>query len=149
MQTSSLDRIKEIWTQQKIPVIYRKGAGHPLLVRLPYKDDNRIWLRNYRRTKPDWDNEKRHWEIPKAWFNDTVDRSLRRWGQVYIIQPHHEHEKCAPACWNATGHECQCSCLGANHGSQQNGGGWFVASDTFAVKWHASELACRLLTRTK
>lgn len=149
MEISSKERINSVWNQKRIPVIYRRGSGHPLLLRLPFRDDNRAWLRNYRRNIPDWNRDGKYWEIPKAWFNDTVNRSLDRWGKVYIIQPHREQEKCAPACWNARGHECQCSCMGANHGSHAYGGNWFVVSETFAVRWQSKELACRLLTKQK
>jgi len=142
-------RIKQIWNQKLIPVIYRRGAGHPLLLRLPYHQTNYIWLRNGKRNKPEWNADKQYWQIPKAWFNDVISRILKRWGKVYIIQPYREQEKCAPACWNATGHECNCSCMGARHGSENPAGKWFVVGETFATKWGDSELACRLLTNEK
>jgi hypothetical protein len=91
-----------------------------------------------------WIDKHRYWELPKAWFNDFVDRSLSRYGKVYIIQPYREQEKCAPACQNATGHECQCSCMGEHHGAG-NDGSWFEVSDTFATRWGDLHLACRLL----
>lgn len=146
MNSDSVERIRNIWRQTAIPVIYRKGRGHPLLVRIPYQEGNRAWLKHGKRHEPTWDSAKKHWEVPKAWFNDLVKASLEKWGKVYIIQPYREQEKCAPACWNALGHECQCSCMGANHGSQSAGSGWYIVSDTFATRWNASELACRLLT---
>ena len=145
MMVDGIEKIKERWSQKQIPVIYRKGKGYPLLLRLPYKDDNYAWLRNEKRTKPKWISDKKHWEIPKAWFNDTIDRSLQRWASLYIIQPYREQEKCAPACWNAMGHECQCSCMGEHHGSQSPTGSWFIVSDAFATKWNDKELSCRLL----
>jgi hypothetical protein len=86
-----------------------------------------------------------HWELPKSWFNDFVDRALKRYGKVYIIQPYREQEICARACQEALGHECQCSCMGANHGIG-NDGSWFEVSDTFSTRWGERELACRLLT---
>jgi hypothetical protein len=139
-------RIKQVWAQTKIPVIYRRGTGYPLLLRMPYKEGNRAWLKQGRRNEPKWIAEKKYWELPKAWFNELVSDSLNRWGKIYIIQPYREQDKCAPACWNALGHECQCSCMGANHGSQ-NSSGWYVISDTFATRWNSTELACRLLSR--
>ncbi|MEP1497973.1 MAG: hypothetical protein ABJK50_20985, partial [Pseudophaeobacter sp.] len=62
-----------------------------------------------------------------------------------IIQPYREQEICARACQEALGHECQCSCMGANHGAG-NDGSWFEVSDTFSTRWGDRELACRLLT---
>ena len=140
------ERLLKVWKQQRIPVILRRGGkGERLRARVPYSDDNRVWLQNSRRSSPQWIDKYRCWELPKAWFNDLVDRSLKRYGKVYIIQPYREQEKCAPACQNATGHECQCSCMGEHHGVG-NDGSWFEVSDTFATRWGNRRLACRLLT---
>jgi hypothetical protein len=142
-------RLMAIWSQTKVPVVLRRsGKGQQLRVRLPFADDNREWLRNDRRHRPEWDKVKKHWELPKTWFNNLVERALDRYGSVYIVQPYREQEKCAPACMNATGHECQCSCMGANHG-MGNDGSWFEVSDTFAVRSGGLHLASRLLTRKK
>jgi hypothetical protein len=103
-------------------------------------------LQNGRRTAPEWiGGTKAYWELPKFWFNDFVDRALLRYGKVYIIQPYREQEICARACQEARGHECQCSCMGANHGAGHDGS-WFEVSDTFSARWGEHELACRLLT---
>jgi len=140
-------RLKRIWEQGRIPVVLmRTGKGQRLRVRLPYVETNRQWLQNSRRASPIWMAAEKYWELPKAWFNDFVDRSLDKYGSVYIIQPYREQEKCSPACQNAIGHECQCSCMGLYHGMGDDGS-WFVVSDTFATRWHDQELACRLLTR--
>lgn len=47
-------KIKKVWNQTSIPVIYRRGTGHPLLMRLPYKEGNRSWLKHYGRINPQW-----------------------------------------------------------------------------------------------
>jgi hypothetical protein len=139
-------QLKKVWNQKLIPVVLRRtGKGERLRVRLPEGDANDNWLQNGRRIAPEWNDSERYWELPKAWFDDFVDRSLDRFGKVYIIQPYREQEKCAPACLNAAGHECECSCMGANHGAG-NDGSWFEVSETFATRWHGRELACRLLT---
>ena len=136
-----------VWNQKQVPVVLRRtGKGEKLRVRLPFAHDNRQWLQDGRRTEPTWISEgQAYWEIPKAWFDDFVDRALRRFGKVYIIQPYREQEICSRACQEARGHECQCSCMGANHGVG-NDGGWFEVSDTFSMRWGRRELACRLLT---
>lgn len=135
-----------VWNQKSIPVVLRRtGRGDRIRVRLPYSKDNREWLRNYRRTDPTWVDGYRYWEFPKSWFNDFVDRALLRFGAVYVVQPYREKEICAPACLEARGHECQCSCMGANHGAG-NDGRWFEVSDAFAIRWGERKLACRLLT---
>ena len=134
-----------IWRQKQIPVVYRRGGSQPLMIRLPYAEDNYTWLRHDHQRKPDWNAKFKCWESPKSWFDDLIARSLRRFDRVYAIQPYREQEKCAPACWNAKGFECQCSCMGANHGSQSPSGKWLVISDTFAIQWHDRQLACRLI----
>lgn len=141
------ERLKGIWGQTNIPVILRRGGkGQKLRVKLPYNEDNRNWLQNGRRVSPIWMKDEKYWELPQSWFNDLVNRCLDRYRKVYIIQPYREEEKCAPACMTATGHECQCSCMGANHGAG-NDGSWFEVSDTFAVRWRNQHLASRLLER--
>jgi hypothetical protein len=137
--------LKYVWEQERIPVVLRRtGKGLHLRIRLPYAETNRQWLQNGRRTRPVWIASEKYWELPKAWFNDFVERSLVKYGNVYIIQPYREQEKCSPACQNAVGHECQCSCMGLYHGAG-NDGSWFEVSDTFATRWGDQELACRLL----
>lgn len=136
----------EIWRQRRIPVIYRRGRGMPLMVKLPFAPDNFDWLRNDNRSKPEYDKQYKCWYVPNSWFDDLIRRLLERFGHVYVIQPFRALEQCAPACWNATGFECECSCMGQNHGSSAPGK-WWVISDTFALRWHDRELACRLLKR--
>jgi hypothetical protein len=136
-----------IWTQSKIPVVYRQRGSKPVLIRLPYNDDNRTWLKGDHRRKPVWSAQDTHWKVPKSWFEEVVTRCLHRFGRVYVVQPYRIQEKCAPACWNARGFECGCSCLGAYHGCQQPSGHWRIISDTFAVRWHDPQLGCRLMER--
>ena len=137
---------REVWNQQKIPVILRRGGnGQRLRARIPYAPDNKKWLQNARRLSPEWIDKYQCWELPKAWFNDFVIRALKRYRKLYIIQPYREQEKCSPSCLNARGHECQCSCMGANHGAG-NDGSWFEVSDAFAFRWSEQYLACRLMT---
>lgn len=139
------EEIRNIWRQTAVPVIIRRaGVGQQHRLRLPFADDNRYWLRNGRKSRPVWLSQQKYWEIPKAWFNDFINRSLKRYGKVYIIQPFREQEKCAPACMNATGHECQCSCMGQNHGAG-NDGSWFEVNEAFATRWNEEDWACRLL----
>lgn len=140
------EEIRKVWAQTLVPVIIRRNkAGQQHRLRMPFREDNRQWLRNDRRSHPVWISNGKYWEIPKAWFNDFVERALRRYRQTYIIQPFREQEKCAGKCLNAKGHECQCSCMGQNHGIG-NDGSWFEVHDAFATRWNAEEWACRLLS---
>lgn len=139
-------QINYILQQKTVPVAIRMGTGHPLTVRVPYATDNMAWLQAGRRNRPKWKREQQEWEIPASWFNGFVDRALSRYGKLYVIQPYREMEKCADACMNAQGHECQCSCMGANHGSG-GGHGWFKVNEAFSFRWGVSTLACRLMEK--
>lgn len=141
-------RLLQIWNQKSIPVVYRRGKGSPLLLRLPYAEDNRTWLKNEHRNDPEWLKDQKCWQAPKAWFERIIRQALVRYRRTYVIQPFNPHEKCAPACWNAVGAECECSCMGANHGSGNPVGKWHIVSETLAVKWGPKQYSCRLLTHT-
>jgi hypothetical protein len=142
---SSDEELRKIWNQRDIPVVLRRGGvGQSPRVRVPFANNNRSWLQDGRRISPTWNGAGKYWEIPKAWFNDFVQRALKKYGKLYVIQPFREQEKCAPACMNAVGHECQCSCMGANHGAE-NDGSWFEVSEAFATRWGEQQLACRLM----
>lgn len=145
LQMTPEDRLRLVWNQQGIPVVLRRGGkGQLPRVRLPFSNDNRSWLSNGRTRSPSWIAHEKYREIPKAWFNDFVHRALQKYGKLYVIQPYRDQEKCAPACLNAVGHECECSCMGANHGAG-NDGSWFEVSDTFATRWSSQMIACRLM----
>ena len=123
-----------------------RGDGQKLLVKIANTRPNFFWLRNASRTKPGWNSRFTCWEVPSKWFGDVVERLLKHFKQVYVIQSHKELQKCAPACWSARGIPCECNCMGANHGSGQPGGRWYEVSETFAFRSEERYLACRLLT---
>jgi hypothetical protein len=156
MDAGAPEDLKRIWRQDELPVVVRKGAGYPLQVKLPHPRNDFEWTTSARRWLraphprgriPEWRQNYRGWEVPKAWFNDLVERLLARYGRLYVVQPYREQEKCAPACMNAVGHECQCSCMGANHGAGGPSAGWFTVSETFSTRWGEEHLACRLMTK--
>lgn len=140
-----------VWNQKTIPVVLRRNkTGQLLRIRLPYGPDNRSWLKSIRPNghAPIWKSVDRYWELPRAWFNDFVDNALQRYGRLYVFQPYREQEKCSPQCLDAAGHECECSCMGANRGSG-NDGSWFEISDRFACRWGDRFIACRLMVAKK
>lgn len=134
-----------IWRQRAIPVVFDDRDHGQLLVKLPYDATNRVWLRGGEHRKPEWMPAQKCWRVPRAWLEALVYRLGLRYGQVYMIHPYRTRETCAPACWNAIGVECECSCMGAHHGSGTQGDRWYVVSDTCAITWSARKYACRLL----
>ena len=147
--TEKDSRLRAIWRNGKIPVVFRREKPNPLLVKLPYSARNYEFLRGENRRKPVWDSKNDRWELPVAWFDDLIKRLVERYGQVYVIQLYQEQQKCAPACWNAKGLHCECSCMGATHGTGHPGGKWYEVSNTFACSWGPKEYACRLIKPTK
>ena len=143
--------IQRQWKQATVPIVVRSGLmGDKLTVRLPYRVDNRQWLFGLATgaRKPDihWAATEGAWRLPVAWLNRFVDGALHRYEKLYVVQPFRELEKCAPRCRNAAGHDCQCSCMGGNHGVG-DGTGWFDVSETFSFRWGPMYAAIRLMTK--
>lgn len=152
MDTAAIpSEIRRQWNSASIPIIVRSGIpGAKLTARLPYRADNRTWLfglaTGHRKPEVKWVPTEKAWKLPVSWLNRFVDSGLERYGRLYVVQPYRELEKCAPACRNAVGHDCQCSCMGANHGAG-DGSGWFDVSEVFSFRWGARSAAIRLMTR--
>ena len=47
-------RLRQIWHQERIPVVFREGNSRPLLVHLPYSTNNKVWLKADHRNNPEW-----------------------------------------------------------------------------------------------
>lgn len=139
------EKLKAVWRQKVIPVLYRQGKGMPLLIKLVSNENADSWLQGEKRRYPRWNYKFNCWEVPQSWLNELVERVLREYGKLFLIQPYKKQEVCAPACWYAVGYKCECSCMGANHGAEADENEWFVVSEYFAAKWGARELACRLM----
>ena len=138
-------RLKRIWRQKDIPIVFRRQRPEAILVKLPYSESNYAWLRANHRRRPKWNQQFKCWEVPMSWLDDVVGRTLMKFGKSYLIQQYRKHQKCAPACWNAQGYECECSCMGENHGNGAPSGNWREVSETFAFSYGPREYACRLL----
>lgn len=147
MEEGAPQQIRRIWKQNAIPVLFTRGKGHRLMVRVPWSLTIRHWLRNGRHNIPEWIPKYSCWETPFAWFDSLVSQLLRGYGQLYVIQPHREQERCARSCWEAKGDHCECQCMGEYHGKDRPGGRWFEVSQTFAISWGPRKLAYRLLRR--
>lgn len=141
------NRIARILAQRTTPSVVRPPKGK-LEVRLPYAEGNKGWLTTGHRTRGDvkWHVQGKYWITPASWFFELARRLVQRHGAAYILQKHNEMEKCAPACWNAKGLDCNCSCMGERHGSGDPEGRWYVVSETFAFTWQGASYRATLLT---
>jgi hypothetical protein len=143
MLDANEQRRKAIWKQTDVPIILRRGGnGEKLRVRLcghEYAEKDSYWLKKERRIYPIWNSHLNCWEVPKAWFSRLVKEITEAYGKLYIIQPYREQEKCSPACQNAKGHECQCSCMANFMGRKtyiQVGSSYLILSQHAGVKDH-------------
>jgi hypothetical protein len=124
--------------------------GRPIWLVMPYEPNNGVWLQDDRLrhshhfVKDPWP----HWELPRAWLTETAQLIVDAYGGCYIVQALRACEQCAPSCWNATGLDCECSCMGAHHGEGHPAGRWYEVSDTCAVRWGEHRLHYKLLRRT-
>ena len=140
-------QLVEIWNQISIPILVRREQGYPLLVRLPNSAYYQDWLRGGKQRIPEWNFRYECWQVPVAWFDELIKHLIDSYGQIYVIQVYREYQRCAPACWNARGFHCECSCMGANHGNGYPGGMWHIVSDAFAIQWEERKYSCRLITK--
>jgi hypothetical protein len=63
--TSDDPRLREVWKQTAIPVVFRQADGKPMLVRLPDALIQREWLRKGRRRLPKWDSKHSVGKFPR------------------------------------------------------------------------------------
>ena len=142
--------IPEVWKNSGTPVVYRPDEKGNLMLRVPYREGgNRQFLKGEktRRFEPIWDAEKKFWSVPKSWFTELVEAVVREFGCAYVIQPHHEHEKCSASCQNAHRLECECSCLGANHGRGGRSGHDVAIGGAKVMPWRDGKLAVQFFSK--
>ena len=145
MEVDVSGRLNSIWAQQTTPVFFVTKKGR-LLIRLPEDTQNYEWLKHGRRTSPTRNVDYQSWEAPKGWLDELVPRTLARHGRLYLVQLRSKRARCVPACWNATGYICVCSCGGANHGLGHPLAHRRTVSDVFATDWRGEHVACRMIS---
>jgi hypothetical protein len=63
------------------------------------------------------------WRLPRSCLVRLVTAAVDRYGQIAVWRDMSKLSRCTTACLQATGLECDCSCLGVHHG--ENSHGWF------------------------
>jgi hypothetical protein len=117
---------------------------------MPYWPDGSKWLQEgHSRHNHHYVRDPRpgHWVIPKAWVSELSQRLVALFRQCYLVQGLCKTEQCAPACWDAAGLECVCSCMGMNHGNGRPEGRWYEISETCAISWGAETLHYKLMAK--
>lgn len=112
------------WRFAREAIIFKR-RGSPLMVRMPYAPDNRAWLGSIRTRVRGlvWNRAEGHWECPSAWLSALAEVVVARCGRVWLVQEIDGDAGCNESCMNARGLDCECGCLGRNHGAGA-GDGW-------------------------
>lgn len=138
------EKIERVWLQNKIPVIQRPENGK-LKIKPSGDGYYHPWL--FREGKHRPIQIKNYYEVPVAWLSWLVKECLNQSRSVWIIQPYNDKQVCTASCRNAEGFECECQCLGENHGQGDvSGNGWYEINDALKIKWSGKYVAARLLT---
>lgn len=93
-----------------------------VIAQIPARKGNRRWLKKTVGIRsPQLDDDR--WTLPRSCLVRLVTAAIDRYGFTVVWRDMSRLSLCTRACLEATGVECQCSCLGAHHG--QDSGGWF------------------------
>ncbi len=146
------DQAKTAWNQRVIPVILRRkrsNEGNPKLrIRLPECGSHYHLLKaNPNNHNPVHIKNGDYWELPYSRLNSLVRILGDHYGKVILMQPVKHKQVCAKSCMDAGGFECECSCLGANHGSHNMDSSWYEVDDTYAVRYGEEEVSLKIITK--
>lgn len=143
---------KKAWNQKKIPVILRRrkqdGKNPKLRVRMPLGGEHIQILkgRSKHNHNPVHFDKEDFWELPYSRLDNLVKILATTYGKVILMQPIRKSQVCARACMTAHGFECECSCLGANHGSHNMDSSWYEVNDTYAISYGAEKVSLKIIS---
>lgn len=86
-----------------------------VIAKIPAMKGNKRWLRRTVRVRsPLLDGDR--WHLPRNCLTKLVTAAVDRYGYIVIWRDMSKLSRCTRACLEATGVDCDCSCLGAHHG---------------------------------
>lgn len=91
-----------------------------------------------------WDG---YWVIARQHMTLVAEELALRYGTVHVTAEYSTLEKCDTRCQNATGDDCQCSCLGVRHGEALQAS-WKQVGATTLVRSAGIAIVERVLTST-
>jgi hypothetical protein len=119
------------------PRVHRKVGETRLWVWMPYSTTNRQWLKDTlgARIKLEWVKRpgESHWEIARNHLRAVVEALADRFGSVDVYLEYKLTERCDTRCRDARSDDCECSCLGANHGGAAYMREWRRVGETTLV----------------
>lgn len=93
-----------------------------VIAKIPAREGNTLWLRRSVEIRsPRLDGDR--WFLPRNCMVRLLTAAVDRYGYVVVWRDMARLSRCSKTCLEASGAECDCACLGANHG--QDSGGWF------------------------
>lgn len=93
-----------------------------VIAKVPAMRGNRAWVKNAVRIRsPRLVGDR--WELPRSCLTKFVTAAVDRFGYVAVWRDMSRLSRCTKACLEATGMDCDCSCMGAHHG--QDSVNWF------------------------
>lgn len=143
---------KDAWNQKETPVILRRrkqsGKNPKLRIRMPDGEDHFQLLKGKSKNNhnPIYFDNRNFWDLPYSRLDDLVQILATHFGKVLLMQPIRESQTCARACMEANGFECECSCLGAHHGSHNMDSSWYEVDDTYAISYGEEKVSLKVIS---
>lgn len=112
-----------------VPLIWLPRDGK-VIAKIPARKGNRHWLQQSVRVRsPRFESDR--WILPRNCTTRLVIAATDRYGQVVVCRDMTKLSRCTQSCLDASGFDCDCSCLGLHHG--ENGQEWFNQLGDVAV----------------
>lgn len=104
-----------------LPLVWLPRDGQ-VIARIPPARGNYWWLHATIGIRSPYLDDDR-WRLPRNCLVRLVTAAVDRYGHVVVCRDMARLSRCTRACLEATGGECQCTCMGASHG--EDSGAWF------------------------
>jgi hypothetical protein len=110
---------------------------------MPYELGNRAWIHQELgyQIRPEWNRTARRWEIARQHMRTVVEALAERFGIVEVTIDFRTTSRCDSRCRDAEGDECDCQCVGENHGGAAYWRNWVEVGETTLVA--AGGISCR------
>jgi hypothetical protein len=104
-----------------VPMVWLPQDGQ-VIARIPALKGNRRWLHHTVHIRsPRLDGDR--WTLPRNCLVRLVIAAIDRYGHIVVCRDMSRLSRCNRACLEATGVDCDCSCMGEHHG--EDSFGWF------------------------
>ncbi|MEU1418360.1 hypothetical protein [Kitasatospora sp. NPDC005751] len=115
--------------------VYRPVGTARIKVRLPYAVGNRAWIHSILGdlTRPEWNREDKSWDISRQHMRTLVEALAERFGSVDVTIDFRTNSRCDDRCRDAEGDDCDCQCMGENHGGAAYWRNWREVGETTLV----------------